>query len=604
MPSSNSPGRRKAAILYARVSTDEQARIGYSLEQQLDALRAFARREGYEVVEEIKDPGFSGATLERPGLERVRILVAGGGISVVLSQDRDRFIREPAYRYLLCKEFEEHGCKIRALNDRGDDSPEGKLTDGILDELAKFERAQTARRTRRGKKRRAQEGKIIPNGSPHFGFTYNADKTNYVINEGQMAIVRRIFDEVVRGNGTHAVKKLLDRERIPTPKGCRYWTTQYIRTILDEDVYKPLDAEDLAALVAEGLLRQEVFDKLDPDKTYGICWYNRVQYTLDSSGKKRQLTRERPREEWVAIPVPSSRVPRAQVEAARATVKNNRSFSASCKRDWELLGGILVCGECGRRARSNTAVSRSKSTYFYYVCGRVQEDGKEACINNSYHRAKFVEDAVAEHVWSCLLRDPEKLSEHMDAAIESEAQSFRDPERSYRSWAEQIAELDRKKERFQEQHAAGIIGSIDELRYKLVPLEEDRAITVRELDKLRDSKGRIEALMEHRRAVLEAFDTGISFGHWCVPGRLRRAIYHALGLRVEFFADGSLDVKGSFDANVMRLTRDVEEYARLFFEMEERLTEAPSEPPDGRIQRIEREMEALCSQMNTGTRVP
>jgi Resolvase, N terminal domain len=66
-----------------------------------------------------------------------------------------------AYHYLLNEEFESHGCKIRALNDRGDDSPEGQLTDGILDQLAKFERAKTAERKRRGKMRKAREGKIV-----------------------------------------------------------------------------------------------------------------------------------------------------------------------------------------------------------------------------------------------------------------------------------------------------------------------------------------------------------------------------------------------------------------------------------------------------------
>jgi site-specific DNA recombinase len=64
---------------------------------------------------------------------------------VVLAQDRDRIAREPAYHYLLRQEFEEHGTRIRALNDRGDESPEGELTDGILDQLAKFERAKWRR---------------------------------------------------------------------------------------------------------------------------------------------------------------------------------------------------------------------------------------------------------------------------------------------------------------------------------------------------------------------------------------------------------------------------------------------------------------------------
>jgi site-specific DNA recombinase len=124
MPSTNGHGPKRA-VLYARVSTDEQARSGYSLAQQIEALRDHAAREGFEVLEEVQDAGQSGASLERPGMDRVRDLVAAGGVSVVLAQDRDRFAREPAYHYFLRREFEEHETKIRALNDRGDDSPEG-----------------------------------------------------------------------------------------------------------------------------------------------------------------------------------------------------------------------------------------------------------------------------------------------------------------------------------------------------------------------------------------------------------------------------------------------------------------------------------------------
>src|SRR5215211_5971127 len=149
MQSTNGHGSRKA-ILYARVSTDEQARSGYSLAQQVEALREYVTREGYEVLEEIVDRGQSGASLARPGMDRVRDLVQGKGVSVVLAQDRDRFAREPAYLYLLKQEFEQYGIKVRSLNDRGDDSPEGELTEGILDQLAKFERAKTAERSRRG----------------------------------------------------------------------------------------------------------------------------------------------------------------------------------------------------------------------------------------------------------------------------------------------------------------------------------------------------------------------------------------------------------------------------------------------------------------------
>src|SRR5829696_3652524 len=158
MTNTNGHGVKKA-VLYARVSTDEQARSGYSLAQQMEALREYAAREGYEIVEEVVDPGQSGASLARPGLDRVRDLVVAGGISIVLAQDRDRFSREPAYTYLLQREFEEHGCALRSLNDRGEGSPEGDLTDGILDQLAKYERAKIAERTRRGMMRKAREGR-------------------------------------------------------------------------------------------------------------------------------------------------------------------------------------------------------------------------------------------------------------------------------------------------------------------------------------------------------------------------------------------------------------------------------------------------------------
>ena len=72
------------------------------------------------------DPGQSGASLERPGMDRARDLVAAGGVSVVLAQDRDRFAREPAYLFYLREEFSVRGTELGALNDRADGSPEGE----------------------------------------------------------------------------------------------------------------------------------------------------------------------------------------------------------------------------------------------------------------------------------------------------------------------------------------------------------------------------------------------------------------------------------------------------------------------------------------------
>jgi site-specific DNA recombinase len=111
------------AVLYARVSTEEQGNKGYSLRQQLEALREYCQQNKYEIVGEFEDRA-SGASLDRLGLDALRDAVSAGGVDVVLAQDRDRFSREPAHHYVLGEEFLQHGTSLKAFNDYGDDSPE------------------------------------------------------------------------------------------------------------------------------------------------------------------------------------------------------------------------------------------------------------------------------------------------------------------------------------------------------------------------------------------------------------------------------------------------------------------------------------------------
>ena len=237
MPSTNGHGPQRA-ILYARVSTEEQARCGYSLDQQIEALRDYATREGYEVLEEVEDPGQSGASLIRPGMDRVRDLVAGGGVSVVLAQERDRFSREPAYCYLLQQEFEEHGCSLRALNDRGDDSPEGELTGGILDQLTKYERVKIAERTLRGKHRKLKQGRLIAGYTPGYGYRYNDARDGLVVDNDQMWVVRRIFEMVARGESFYGVIKTFERESVRSPTGRERWNRPTLRNFILSDLYR------------------------------------------------------------------------------------------------------------------------------------------------------------------------------------------------------------------------------------------------------------------------------------------------------------------------------------------------------------------------------
>ncbi len=117
---------------------------------------------------------------------------------------------------------------MRALNDRGDDSPEGDLTDGIVDQLTKYERAKIAERSRRGKLREAREGKVIAGrmakyGRGKYGFQFNEKRDGFVVDEEAMSVVRRIFCMLgVEGHSIHAVKTTLDAEGCLPPQARSY----------------------------------------------------------------------------------------------------------------------------------------------------------------------------------------------------------------------------------------------------------------------------------------------------------------------------------------------------------------------------------------------
>jgi site-specific DNA recombinase len=433
MPSTNGHGPKRA-ILYARVSTDEQARSGYSLAQQTEALRAYAAREGYEVLEEVQDAGQSGASLERPGMDRVRDLVGAGGVSVVLAQDRDRFAREPAYHYLLRREFEEHGTKIRALNDRGDDSPEGELTDGILDQLGKYERAKISERSRRGKLQKARQGKVMAGPCVKYGFKLNASRDGLLVDEEKMRVVTRIFRMVgTEGHSMNAVFKTFERERLPTPGGGKHWDRAFFRIAILDDVYKPHTYQEVEKLVSP-----EVAAGLDREKLYGIWWYNRLRVRTrqvsEPSENGRRYRREarftvKPKEEWVAVPVPYAGIPREVVDAARAAIKDNRVPSKARRRFWELSGGILRCAECSHTTANHSVRANSGTHYHhYYYCRNHHKHGDAECMHRKNHRALDIEGRVWDLI-SGLLKDPERLRAGLDEMIEAERAGMRgDPE--------------------------------------------------------------------------------------------------------------------------------------------------------------------------------
>jgi site-specific DNA recombinase len=561
MPSTNGHGPKRA-ILYARVSTNEQARSGYSLAQQLEALRAYAAREGYEVLEEVVDPGQSGASLERPGMDRVRDLVAGGGVYVVLAQDRDRFSREPAYTYLLRREFEEHGCELRSLNDRGDGSPEGDLTDGILDQLAKYERAKIAERSRRGKLRKAREGRAVA-PIAKYGYRFNEARDTLLVHDPEMAVVEKIFRMAAKGHGVARIQSVLYNERIPSPRGRRVRDRRVLRKIISSDDYRPLSYDEISELVAP-----EVAARLDERKAYAVQWYNRdkaVTRTVsepDGSGgrryRKRKTLVRRPREEWLAIPVPASdRLPGDLVDLARATMDANQgSERKRLAREWQLRG-VMRCS-CGTKLKTKTMMPEGRGPYHYYICMRRFElRGMCSCTQKAI-RAVDAEEAIWEFI-SRLLKDPERIRVGMDRLIDEErsASNRGDPESTAKAWADKAAECARLRAAYQDQQAAGLM-TLEELGSKLSELDEMRRHAERELSALQDHQERVEQLEEDRDALIKEMAETAPDALDSLAGEERNKVYRMLRLEVTPTPEG-YSITGALRVRMQNRTDALEE---------------------------------------------
>ena len=214
-----------------RVSSEQQ-REENTIASQTASLIEFAKSHDLEVPEEwvFEDKGYSGATLERPGLERVRDLAAEGHIQVVLAYAPDRLSRKYAYQILLIEELARHGVETLFVRAPQGDSAEDQLLVQFQGMIAEYERAQILERSRRGKRHRAHSGEIsVLSGAP-YGYRY-IRKTDeapaaYTVYEAEAGVVRRIYEMyTLQGLSIGEITRRLNAEGIPTRKVSARWGT-------------------------------------------------------------------------------------------------------------------------------------------------------------------------------------------------------------------------------------------------------------------------------------------------------------------------------------------------------------------------------------------
>jgi len=164
---------RPLAAIYARVSSEKQEQE-QTVASQLEALYQAVAARGYVLTAELVfvDEGYSGARLDRPGLERLRDVVAAGTVAAVLVYAPDRLARHYAYQVVIIEELTRAGCAVIFLNHAFGESPEEQMLLQVQGVFAEYERALMAERTRRGRLFAARQGRVNWGGNPPYGYRY------------------------------------------------------------------------------------------------------------------------------------------------------------------------------------------------------------------------------------------------------------------------------------------------------------------------------------------------------------------------------------------------------------------------------------------------
>ena len=314
--------------IYTRVSTQQQAEHGYSIEEQENACRKKALELGATSIKVYRDSGFSGAYLERPALDDLRDAVAQKLHDLIVIYDIDRLSRDTMHLLLLTEEMEKNA-QLVYVNSEYSRTPEGQLFFEIRGSFAKYERVKIQDRFQRGKRGKLRKG--LPISDHHvFGFDWNGE--NYIINPVTADIVRSIFDRYAKHiGGIQSVADWLNNKGIPSPQGKQWSSTAVNR-----------------------LLRQEMYT--------GEYFSYKTYHKKVSAKKFTQIQRDY--SEWIPMTCPAI-ISKELFEKAQTKLHRNKTQKIHETDHVALFSGVLYCADCGRKM---LPVWNSKRTHRYYQC--------------------------------------------------------------------------------------------------------------------------------------------------------------------------------------------------------------------------------------------
>ncbi|MDP9359112.1 MAG: recombinase family protein, partial [Chloroflexota bacterium] len=357
--------------IYCRVSSAGQE-DNSSLGTQEARCRDYAAERGWTVVNVYREVHTGAELFERPQLGRLRDALRAGNVDVVLAYALDRVSRNQAHLGFLLSEWDHLGKRLELVTEDIADTPEGRLLQSVRGFVAEMERLKIAERSRRGVRARVDSGRPIPGQRAPFGFRWRDDeKTGYEFDPEKAPILRRIFEDVLRGKTLRSIVTSLTADGIPTPSGRgRRWEVSTLHHILTNPVYAGR----------------------------AVAYRSQVERR---QGRTRTIVL--PESEWVTLPPGTAPaiITEAELAAVQTRLAWNRATAPRNNAAPEatlLRCGVARCGYCGYPL----AITKRSGRAHMYRCHPVGRE-RHGCPSFGV-MAPILDAAVWQHVEEVLTK--------------------------------------------------------------------------------------------------------------------------------------------------------------------------------------------------------
>ena len=268
-------GPETRVAVYTRVSTEDQAKEGFSLEAQRERLEAYCKARGWAVAAGYVDDGHTGRDTKRPAYQRMMAERDGWDTLLVIKMDR---IHRNSRNFMeMMESLQEWGKNFVSATESFDTSTAmGRFVMDIIQRIAQLESEQIGERVYMGMSQKARTGPGILGFTAPFG--YEVHEGALTLHSGESKIVREVFDRCVAGETTDAIAQVLNGRAVRSKRGGR-WTHARVRYILHNPLYAGF-------LRWDGIVRPAEHPAIVPR---GV--FNRAQEALQSRVKIPKLIR-------------------------------------------------------------------------------------------------------------------------------------------------------------------------------------------------------------------------------------------------------------------------------------------------------------------------